>query len=45
MIKSTNIKIGELFNVEKKLYVIVKPTTATQDANEHDQIILILHKI
>jgi hypothetical protein len=41
------IKIGQIFTVEGKSYVIVKPQTTAQleNANEHDHIVLTLFEI
>lgn len=39
--KTTEIKIGEIFTVEKHMYIIGKPTTPSQD-NENGHIIFSL---
>jgi len=45
MIKTTKIKIGEIFEVEGKMYVIALPTSILQDVNSHGQIVLELQEI
>ena len=46
MIKTTKIKIGEIFEVEGKLYIIALPKTAgNEHENIHGQIILPLNEI
>lgn len=41
----TKIKVGEIFEVEGKLYFIALPTNNTQEVNTHGQIVLELHEI
>ena len=41
----TKIKIGELFEVDGKKYVIIHPETPEQDTNEHGQIVILLTPI
>ncbi len=40
--KKTKIKIGEIFEVEGKLYVVVKPKSASDTVNDHGQIVCLL---
>jgi len=41
MIKTTKIKIGEIFEVEGKMYIIALPKTAgNEHINTHGQIII-----
>ncbi len=44
-IKTAKIKIGEIFEVESKKYVILYPTTAEQNCNDHGQIVCLLTEI
>lgn len=39
------IELGEVFEVDGKLYVINKPTTPSQDENENGHIISTLYPI
>ena len=45
MIKATKIKVGEIFEVDGKLYIIVLPTNGSQEVNTHGQIVCELHEI
>lgn len=46
MIKTTKIKIGEIFEVEGKMYIVVKPKTSSDlEINEHCQIVVPLIEI
>lgn len=38
----TKIKIGEIFEVNNKLYVISQPDTPSGNTNEHNQIVFLL---
>lgn len=43
--KKRVIKLGEIFEVDGKEYVIIAPTNATDEVNEHGQIVLLLSGI
>jgi hypothetical protein len=46
MIKTTKIKIGEIFEVEGKMYIVAKPKTSSDlEINDHCQIVIPLIEI
>ena len=45
MKKIKEVKLGELFQVEGKEYIIVKPTNATDDSNGHGQLVFLIDRI
>lgn len=42
---TVKVKIGEIFEVEGKLYVIALPTSSTDEVNGNGQIVLCLKQI
>lgn len=39
------INLGEIFEVDGKLYLITNPNTASDDVNGHGQIVILLDRI
>lgn len=44
-IETVKIKVGQIFEVEGKMYMIVLPKTSSQTTNDHGQIIILLKEM
>lgn len=44
-IETVKIKVGQIFEVEGKMYMVALPKTSSQTANDHGQVVILLKEI